>query len=166
MLLETRQPRRDIPRAIVITTLVAGVLFTALAAVSQLVFPGSVFKDAESAAAEVMNTAGGALLNSLFTAAYVAGSMGSARASQASVSRILFSMGRDGLLPKPLFGTLSARFNTPVGAILVVSLISLLAIVLSLTTLASMISFGALVAFSAVNLCGRKRRRRWRRLQY
>ncbi|MFE8153207.1 APC family permease [Brenneria goodwinii] len=149
---ETRQPQRDIPRAIVITTLVAGVLFTALAVVSQLVFPGSVFKDAESAATEVMGTAGGALLSSLFTAAYVAGSMGSALASQASVSRILFSMGRDGILPRPLFGTLSARFNTPVGAILVVSLISLLAIVLSLTTLASMISFGALVAFSAVNL--------------
>lgn len=79
---ETRQPQRDIPRAIVITTLVAGVLFTALAVVSQLVFPGSVFKDAESAATEVMGTAGGALLSSLFTAAYVAGSMGSALASQ------------------------------------------------------------------------------------
>ena len=37
-------------------------------------------------------------------------------------------------------------------AILVVSVISLLAIVIDLAILASVISFGALVAFSAVNL--------------
>lgn len=51
-----------------------------------------------------------------------------------------------------MFGSLSERFKTPVIAILVVSVISLLAVVIDLTTLASMISFGALVAFSAVNL--------------
>ena len=37
-------------------------------------------------------------------------------------------------------------------AIVLVSLVSLLALVIDLTTLASIISFGALVAFSAVNL--------------
>lgn len=87
-----------------------------------------------------------------FTAAYVAGAAGSALASQASVSRILFSMGRDGILPRRVFGVLSARYKTPTTAIVLVSLISLLAVVIDLTTLASMISFGALVAFSAVNL--------------
>ncbi|MDP0977824.1 amino acid permease, partial [Klebsiella pneumoniae] len=40
---ETRDPQRDIPRAIVITTVGAGLLFTVLAVFSQLVFPGSVF---------------------------------------------------------------------------------------------------------------------------
>lgn len=132
---ETRDPQRDIPRAIVITTVGAGLLFTVLAVFSQLVFPGSVFQDAESAANEVMLAAAG-----------------SALASQASVSRILYSMGRDGILPRRVFGSLSERFKTPVIAILVVSVISLLAVVIDLTTLASMISFGALVAFSAVNL--------------
>ena len=51
-----------------------------------------------------------------------------------------------------LFGHISPRFSTPVYAILVVSVVSLLAIVIDLATLASLISFGALVAFSAVNL--------------
>ncbi|MCL3028857.1 amino acid permease, partial [Klebsiella pneumoniae] len=146
---ETRDPQRDIPRAIVITTVGAGLLFTVLAVFSQLVFPGSVFQDAESAANEVMLAAGGKFLASFFTAAYVAGAAGSALASQASVSRILYSMGRDGILPRRVFGSLSERFKTPVIAILVVSVISLLAVVIDLTTLASMISFGALVAFSA-----------------
>lgn len=104
---ETRDPQRDIPRAIVITTVGAGLLFTVLAVFSQLVFPGSVFQDAESAANEVMLAAGGKFLASFFTAAYVAGAAGSALASQASVSRILYSMGRDGILPRRVFGNLS-----------------------------------------------------------
>lgn len=105
---ETRDPQRDIPRAIVITTVGAGLLFTVLAVFSQLVFPGSVFQDAESAANEVMLAAGGKFLASFFTAAYVAGAAGSALASQASVSRILYSMGRDGILPRRVFGSLGA----------------------------------------------------------
>ncbi|MGE8310508.1 APC family permease [Pseudomonas protegens] len=149
---ETRDPRRDIPRAIVITTLGAGLLFILLAMTSQLAFPGSSFKDADSAASEVMLHAGGRFLEMFFTATYVAGAAGSALASQASVSRILFSMGRDGILPPRVFGTLSERYKTPVVAIVLVSLVSLLAVVIDLTTLASMISFGALVAFSVVNL--------------
>lgn len=149
---EAREPRRDIPRAILITTLGAGVLFILLAMVSQLVFPGSHFQDADAAAAEVMLKAGGGFLQAFFTAAYVAGAAGSALASQASVSRILYSMGRDGILPRRVFAHLSQRFHTPTLAILLVSLISLLAVVIDLGTLASMISFGALVAFSVVNL--------------
>ncbi|WP_241108368.1 APC family permease [Pseudomonas sp. MPFS] len=149
---ETRDPRRDIPRAILITTLGAGLLFILLAMASQLALPGSQFKDAESAASEVMLHTGGRFLEIFFTATYVAGAAGSALASQASVSRILFSMGRDGILPRRVFGTLSVRYKTPVTAIVLVSLVSLLAVVVDLTTLASMISFGALVAFSVVNL--------------
>ncbi|MCY1345701.1 Putrescine importer PuuP [compost metagenome] len=149
---EARDPKRDIPRAIVITTVGAGVLFFVLALVAQLVFPGSSFKDVDAAANEVMLTAGGQFLAAFFTATYVAGAAGSALASQASVSRILYSMGRDGILPRRLFGTLSERFKTPTVAIVIVSLVSLLAVVIDLATLASMISFGALVAFSAVNL--------------
>ncbi|MBB4862912.1 amino acid transporter [Pseudomonas nitritireducens] len=149
---ETRDARRDIPRAIIITTVIAGLMFTLLAIISQLVFPGSVFQNADSAANEVMLKAGGQFLGNFFTSAYIAGCIGSALASQASVSRIIFTMGRDGILPRSLFGTLHARFQTPVVAILVVSAVSLLAVVLDLTTLASMISFGALVAFSVVNL--------------
>ena len=99
-----------------------------------------------------MTTAGGQFLSTFFTAAYVAGALGSAITSQASVARILFAMGRDGILPRKVFGYVAARFGTPVYAILVVSVISLLAVVIDLATLASIVSFGALVAFSAVNL--------------
>ena len=75
-----------------------------------------------------MTSAGGQFLNTFFTAAYVAGCIGSALTSQASVARILFAMGRDGIMPRKVFGYVSARFFTPTFAILVVSVISLLAI--------------------------------------
>lgn len=61
-------------------------------------------------------------------------------------------MGRDGIMPRKVFGHVSAKFSTPTFAILVVSVISLAAIWISLDFLASIVSFGALIAFSAVNL--------------
>jgi len=116
------------------------------------VFPSNAFTDVDSAALDVMQTAGGEFLAVFFTAAYVAGAAGSALTSQASVSRIIYAMGRDGVLPTRVFGRLSARFKTPVVAVLCVSAVSLLAVWIDLGLLAGMISFGALVAFSVVNL--------------
>ncbi len=149
---EAKDPTRSVPRAIMIATLVSGLIFIALSYLGQLVFPSNEFADVDAGALDVMTTAGGQFLETFFTAAYVAGALGSAITSQASVARILYAMGRDGILPRPIFGHVSPRFSTPVYAILVVSVVSLLAVVIDLATLASVVSFGALVAFSAVNL--------------
>jgi putrescine importer len=149
---EAKEPTRSVPKAIMIATVASGLIFFGLSYVSQLVFPSNNFEDVDSGSLDVMTTAGGQFLNTFFTAAYVAGCIGSALTSQASVSRILFAMGRDGIMPHKVFGYVSARFFTPVYAILVVSVISFAAIWIDLTMLASLVSFGALVAFSAVNL--------------
>ena len=149
---EAKDAKRTVPQAIMIATIVSGIIFILLSYVSHLVFPSHEFADADSGSLDVMVAAGGQFLNTFFTAAYVAGALGSALTSQASVARILFAMGRDGVLPRKVFGHVSAKFSTPVYAIGVVSVISLLAIVIDLATLASLVSFGALVAFSAVNL--------------
>lgn len=149
---EANEPTRSVPRAIMIATITAGVLFVVLSYVSQLVFPSNAFTDVDSGALDVMRTAGGQFLDTFFTAAYVAGALGSPITSQASVARILYAMGRDGILPRRVFGHIPPRFTTPTYAILVVSVISLAAIWVDLTKPASIVSFGALVAFSAVNL--------------
>ena len=148
---EARDAERTVPRAILLTTLVAGVLFTLLAYLSQLVFPATNFADTDAAINDIMYAAGGQLLVNLFNAAYVAGNIGAALASQAAVSRIIHSMARDNVLPHRYLGGLS-RYGTPTNATLLVSAVSLLAAFITLETLASLISFGALVAFSAVNL--------------
>jgi amino acid transporter len=140
-----------VPRAIMLTTLIAGAIFIGLAYLSYLVLPTATFADVDAASLQVVAKVGGSFLSVFFTAAYVAGSLGSALTSQASVSRIIYAMGRDGVLPKRVFGWLSRR-GTPVTAILLTSAVALLALVISLTTISSLISFGALVAFSMVNL--------------
>ena len=149
---EAKDPTRSVPHAIMIATLVSGLIFIALSYLSQLVFPSNEFADVDSGSLDVMTTAGGQFLETFFTAAYVAGCIGSAITSQASVARILFAMGRDGILPRTRVRPRLAAVHTPVYAILVVSVISLAGRLIDLATLASMVSFGALVAFSAVNL--------------
>lgn len=149
---EAKDAKRTVPKAIMIATVLSGLIYFVLSYVSQLVFPANTFEDVDSGSLDVMLAAGGQFLNVFFTAAYVAGCIGSALTSQASVSRILFAMGRDGILPRNVFGYVSRRFATPVFAILVVSVISLLALWIDLTVLIALVSFGALVAFSAVNL--------------
>lgn len=148
---ESKDARRLVPRAIMLTTLIAGVIFIGLSYVSYLVLPTATFADVDAASLEVVAKVGGSFLSAFFTAAYVAGSLGSALTSQASVSRIIYSMGRDGVLPRTVFGRLSSR-GAPVAAIVMTSAVALLALVISLTTISSLISFGALVAFSMVNL--------------
>ncbi|MCV7287879.1 amino acid permease [Mycolicibacterium wolinskyi] len=149
---EAKDPKRTVPQAIMIATVVSGLIFVVLSYLGQLVFPSNEFADVDSGSLDVMVTAGGQFLETFFTAAYVAGALGSAITSQASVARILYAMGRDGILPRSIFGYVSPRYSTPVYAILVVSVVSLLAVVIDLATMASLVSFGALVAFSVVNL--------------
>ncbi|OPX09543.1 APC family permease [Mycobacterium sp. AT1] len=149
---EAKDPRRSVPKAIMIATVVCGTIFFGLSYVSQLVFPSNQFADVDSGSLDVMTSAGGQFLNTFFTAAYIAGCIGSALTSQASVARILYAMGRDGIMPRKVFGHVSLRFATPTFAILVVSVISLAALWIDLGFLASIVSFGALIAFSAVNL--------------
>lgn len=149
---EARDPVRTVPRAIMLTTLLGGGLFTALAYAGTGLLPDwRMIQTLDSAGLEVMRPLG-PFIAAFFLAAYIGGSLASAIAAQASVSRVLFAMGRENVLPRSLFGALSPRFRTPVRATLVVALLSVMALLLTLDTLASLISFGALFAFSLVNL--------------
>ena len=151
---ETREPRRRIPLAILLCALVGGLLYILESYVGHLVFPDyESFADRQDVAStDVMTAVGGAFLNTFFVAAYVAGCFACAMASQASVSRILFAMGRDGSLPRKVFARLHPKYRTPVTANLIVGAFGLSALFISLLTASSMISFGALAAFSFVNL--------------
>ncbi|MFP3997969.1 APC family permease [Pseudomonas capeferrum] len=149
---ETSNPTFRIPLAIMAVSLIGGLLFLVVSYCAQRVFPEwGAFADPDSASVDVMRRVGGELLVTAFTATYVAGCFASAMVSQASVSRVLFAMGRDGALPG-VFGQLVTKKRVPAAAIMLVSILSLIALVITLDTVANMISFGALFAFSAVNL--------------
>jgi len=149
---ETSNPTTRIPQAIMAVSVIGGLLFLLVSYFAQMVFPEwATFADPDSASVDVMRRVGGELLVTAFTATYVAGCFASAMVSQASVSRVLFAMGRDGALPR-VFGQLATRKRVPATAIMLVSTLSLVALFITLDTVANMISFGALFAFSAVNL--------------
>ncbi len=149
---ETRDPRRTIPRAIMLITLIGGLIFVGVSYFVQIAHPSFQFDNVDSAAYEIARNIGGDLFVSIFLIGLIVGQFASGLSAQASGSRLLFAMGRDGVLPKSFFGTLHERFGTPVNSILLCAVVALLALKLDVTTSTSFINFGAFLAFSLVNL--------------
>jgi len=150
---ETRNPEKVIPRAIFLVALIGGVMFILMSFFIQAYFPTMQrFHDQEAALPEIALYVGGKLFQSIFIVCTVINTIASGLASQTSVSRLLYVMGRDKVIPQGLFARLHSRYKTPVLNIAVVGLISLSAIFFDLVTATSIINFGALVAFSFVNL--------------
>lgn len=61
-------------------------------------------------------------------------------------------MGRNGVLPRKAFGYINPRTHTPVFNIVLVGAVCLLAMSFSLEFISALINFGALIAFTFVNL--------------
>ena len=149
---EAKLPQQTIPKAIILCTLLSGLLYILVAYFGQLVFPrwpeGS---NADTVSLQLISAVGGQIFYDFYIVITVIGCFSCAMASLASVGRVLYAMGVNGMLPKP-FGVLHQKYQTPAFSIVVVSLLSLAAIFMSLELVTSMISFGALVAFTFVNL--------------
>jgi amino acid transporter len=149
---ETRDPRRTIPRAIMLITLIGGLIFVGVSYFVQLAHPSFQFESVDSAAYEIARNIGGDMFVSIFLVGLIVGQFASGLSAQASGSRLLYAMGRDGVLPKRFFGSLSERYGTPINSILLCAVVALLALKLDVTTSTSFINFGAFLAFSLVNL--------------
>jgi putrescine importer len=154
MYTEEARDTSDVPKAIMITLLIGGGIFLLSSHVAQSVFPdNSAFELIDDPLPEMAQLVGGDFFQLLFLSAAFAATVASGLASHASVSRLLHVMGRNKVLqPARLFGYVHPRLRTPVFSIVLVGVVSLLAITPSLELVASMINFGALVAFSFVNL--------------
>lgn len=149
---ETRDPTRTMPKAIMIIAAVGGVIFTGSAYITQLAHPGGDFASVDSAASEIALMIGGDLFVTVFLATLVVAQFTSGLAAQASVGRLLFAMGRDGVLPTAIFGRLHRKWHTPVANLVLVGIVGLLALTMDVTTSTSFINFGAFLAFTAVNV--------------
>jgi putrescine importer len=150
---DARDPRRTVPIAIMLTALLGGITFFSISYAATMIQPNYLdIEDPDSAAHDLVALAGGQWLQVFFLTSYLAACTAAAMSAQASVTRILFAMGRDRVLPQAVFGRLSARFRTPLGATLFVGTVSLVALFADLETMASIVSFGALAGFSVVNM--------------
>jgi amino acid transporter len=150
---ETKDAERVIPRAIFLTALIGGLIFIVSTYFLQLYFPDiSRFKDPDASQPEIMlYVAGkafqvGALIFSTITV------LASGMAAHTGVSRLMYVMGRDGVFPNRFFGYIHPKWRTPALNVLLVGAIALMAIDFDLVTATALINFGALVAFTFVNL--------------
>ncbi|MDQ6755245.1 MAG: APC family permease [Actinomycetota bacterium] len=149
---EAKNPRRTIPRAIMLVALIGGGVFVVISYVTQLVHPGSDFSDPASAAFEIAGDIGGNLFSAVFLAGLVVTQFASGIAAQSSASRLLYAMGRDNALPRRFFGFIHPRFHTPALNILLCAAVGLIALFLDVATSTSFINFGAFIAFTLVNI--------------
>ncbi|MFB6610277.1 APC family permease [Agromyces sp. NPDC056379] len=152
---ETVKPEKTVPRAIMIVCIGAGIAFALISYFTQIAWPTGYrdIVDEDAGIFELLGRLGGDALSTTFLVTDNLASFICAMAGLAAVSRVLYGMGRDGALPKRFFGTLSARFRTPVNNILLTSAIALTAVFYAdnLMGAASLMSFGALTGFALVN---------------
>ena len=150
---ETKDAERVIPKAIFLTALVGGIIFIVVSYFLQLYFPDiSRFKDPDASQPEIMLYVAGKTFQFgilIFSCVTV---LASGMAAHAGVSRLMYVMGRDGVFPERFFGYVHPKWRTPALNVLLVGAIALLAIRFDLVTATALINFGALGAFTFVNL--------------
>ncbi|GAA1787389.1 APC family permease [Leucobacter iarius] len=152
---EAKSPK-IMPKAIMYTVLLGGAIFLVAAYFTQLRFPDwHDFSDdalSNSALPQIGMVTGGTVFQAVLTAAGFAASVASGLASHASVARMLLVMGRNNVLPGKFFGYINPKTHTPTLNILLVGAICLLAMSFDLDLISAFINFGALIAFTFVNI--------------
>ncbi|CAJ0991951.1 APC family permease [Pantoea sp. Nvir] len=150
---ETKNAEYTIPRAIFLTAMIGGLIFIVVSYFLQLYFPDlSRFKDADSSQPEIMLYVVGYMLQFSILIFSLMTVLASGMAAHAGVSRLMYVMGRDGVFPERFFGYIHPVWHTPSLNVLLVGAIALMAIRFNLLTATALINFGALVAFTFVNL--------------
>ena len=162
---EAKNPKRNILMAVVFTCLITGIWSGAQVYLAQLSWPdwASFTRglDNEAARTNALDTAimsvakrvGGTILDASLSVVLLIGSIGSGMTGQIGASRLLYGMGRDGVIPQKVFGHLSKKHACPDYNILIIgSLACIGAFLLNYAECAQLINFGAFLAFMGVNI--------------
>ena len=149
---EVKNPRRTMPWAIIIALITVTSMYLAVAIVAVAAQPTAEFEGQEAGLSAILEKVTGSNTPADILAAGAVISIFSVTlVSIYGQTRILFAMGRDGMIP-PLFHRINPRTLTPVPATLIAAVvISLLAGLLPIEFLAEMTSIGTLVAFTIVS---------------
>nr|WP_099092617.1 APC family permease [Acinetobacter larvae] len=151
---ETKDSQKVLPRAIFLTALIAGVIFIISTYFMQIYFsgdPATYFSKIDETQPDIMKAIGGIAFQTIILYFAIVTVMASGISAHAGVSRLMYVMGRDGVINRKIFGHISPKLFTPTYNILIVGAVALTAGLLDFEHIANLISFGALTAFSFVN---------------
>ncbi len=151
---EAKNPQRDLPRAIVLSLIIVTALYVIVAIAAIGARPWEQFEGGggEAVLAQIMESVTGSVWPAIVLSVGAVISIFSVvLAVMYGQTRILFAMGRDGLLPR-IFTRVNRKTQTPVANTLIVTLIiCILAAFVPLDRLAEATSIGTLFAFMLVN---------------
>lgn len=155
---ETKQPKKDIPKAIYWSIAIGTLTMFACGYFGMLVIPDwqSKINDEgwlNTVLFQVSRLTGGEGFGIFFTAGYLTELAVFNLVATAAGSRLLYGMGRDNLLPKSVFAKVNKKWKTPHwNIIIIVSIEFILGISANMTTLSNLVNYGALFGFATLNL--------------
>ncbi|MBT2482704.1 amino acid permease [Streptomyces sp. ISL-94] len=150
---EAKNPKKDLPRAIMLSLGIVTILYVLVAFVAVGAMPWQDFKGTEAALAQIMtNVTGTSVWGVVLAAGAVVAIASVVFAVLYGQTRILFAMSRDGLVPK-VFAKVDEKTGAPRANVVIVSLFcGALAAFIPLGELANATSIGTLFAFALVNV--------------
>jgi amino acid transporter len=151
---ETRSGKSAVGKATVTALVVVAVLFMILTYLAAVAYPDfHSFPNPDVAFYFVAERVGGNWLKLLcLVVTVIAWGFANALAAQAAISRLLYSMGRDRMLPAFL-SRVHPRYKTPYASTVLVAVVSIVvSVISSIGTLSSLVNFGALTTFMVLNL--------------
>jgi len=152
---EAKNPRKDLPRAIILSLIIVTALYVivAVAALGARPWQQFVGSGGEAVLAQILTEVTGQSWPAfILSIGAVISIFSVVLAVMYGQTRILFAMGRDGLLP-PIFTKVNPKTQTPVAnTVIVTVIICVLAGLVPLGQLAEATSIGTLFAFILVNI--------------
>ncbi|HWF92367.1 MAG TPA: APC family permease [Terriglobales bacterium] len=156
---DVENPKRNVLVAVVTTCILAGIGSGFEVYLGARVWPNwHTFPNLETAFMDICSRVGGPFLFNAMGLILILAAVGSGLTGTLGAARLLFGMGRDGVLPKRIFGHLKPGSNTPTYNIALIGLLSFGGAVLlnyygsAYQHAGELLNFGAFLAFMGVNL--------------
>src|SRR5579864_7539109 len=177
---DVENPKRNVLLAVVLTCIFAGVCSGIEAYLGARVWPDwRSFPNLETAFMDICSRVGGVFLFNAMGAILIVAAFGSGLTGTLGAARLLFGMGRDGVLPRRFFGYLKPGSSTPTYNILLIGFLAFAGAELlyhignAYEHAGELLNFGAFLAFTGVNLAcfwqftvlARRKGIKWRFLQ-
>jgi len=156
---DAKNPKRNILLATVIVCAFTGTFGGFEVYLGSLVWPNwHAFHDLTTAFMDIANRVGGPVLFNAMGVILIVAAFGSGLTGGLGAAKLLFGMGRDGVLPRRVFGHIAAQSTTPTYNLLIIGALTFAGAILlnrfgnAYELSGDMLNFGAFLAFMGVNV--------------